>query len=63
MKIVCSKEEFAALVRECYRSATVESCKGCLFSSVCTAGYDILNDDHVMTRIEDICEIEVGDRG
>lgn len=57
MKIICSKDEFAALVRECYRSARDEGCTGCPFAPVCTAGVDPDYDDQIMTRIEDICEI------
>ena len=61
MKITCNKKEFAALVRECYRAARDGSCYGCLFAPVCTSGSDRVNDDQIMTRIEEICEIEVSD--
>lgn len=63
MKIICSKEEFAALVRECYRCAREEACTGCPFSPVCTACGNFDYDDQIMTRIEDICEIEVPANG
>ena len=59
MKIICNKKEFAALVRECFRSTRDGSCCGCLFSPICTAGSEPMYDDQVMSRIEDICEIEV----
>lgn len=63
MKIICNKKEFAALVRECYRGARDGSCVGCLFAAVCTAGREQMYEDQVMTRIEDICEIEVSAGG
>lgn len=59
MKIVCNQKEFAALVRECYRCAREEYCTGCPFASICTAGNEPVYEDQIMTRIEDICEIEV----
>ena len=61
MKIVCNKEEFAALIRQCYRSTRDCSCDGCPFSPICTSGCDQTYDDQIMSRIEDICEIEVSD--
>ena len=63
MKIICSKDEFAALVRQCYRGSRDYSCDGCLFSSICTAGREQMYEDQVMSRIEDICEVEVGAGG
>jgi hypothetical protein len=30
MKIVCTKEEYAALLRKCFMTETFDSCKGCL---------------------------------
>lgn len=63
MKIVCNQKEFAALVRECYRCAREEACAGCPFASICTAGDEPMYDDQIMSRIEDICEIEVGAGG
>ena len=59
MKIICNKQEFAALVRSCMGSARFEACVGCPFASICTAGGEIQFEDQKMTRIEDICEIEV----
>ena len=59
MKILCSKEEFAALVRQCYRSAMDCRCDGCPFSPVCTCGIEQCYENQIMSRIEDICEIEV----
>lgn len=59
MKIICNQKEFAALVRECYRSTRDGSCCGCLFCPVCSGGADLIDEDKFMTRIEDICDIEV----
>lgn len=63
MKILCNKEEFAALVRQCFIGARYEACVGCPFSGVCTAGGEPVYDDQIMSRIEDICEIEVVQSG
>ena len=60
MKILCSKEEFASLVRSCLIGARYEACVGCPFACVCSAGGEPVFDEQIMTRIEDICEIEVG---
>lgn len=59
MKILCNKDEFAALVRQCYRCARDNSCDGCLFASVCTSGREAMYEDQIMSRIDDICEVEV----
>lgn len=58
MKIVCSKEEFARLVRNCEHSTSSypAGCSGCVFSTFCTQSGDA-SDDEIMTVIEDICEI------
>ena len=61
MKIVCNKEEFSALVRACYRSRSEDGCCGCLFSSVCSAGTDFVDEHDIMDKVEDICNIEVSD--
>lgn len=50
MKILCSKEEFALLVRECQLCESEMRCADCLFTGVCQQGMD-------MDHIEDICEI------
>lgn len=59
MKIICNKEEFASLVRNCLLGARYEACAGCPFRGVCSAGGEPVYDEHIMSRIEDICEIEV----
>ena len=50
MKILCDKEEFALLVRECQLCESQNGCVGCLFEGICTK-----TDE--MNCIEDICEI------
>ena len=35
MKITCTKEEFATLVRSCETSKTVDCCRGCIFAGWC----------------------------
>lgn len=56
MKIVCDKDDFALLVRECQLCETQDACRGCLFSGLCSA---VTKDGlTIMDGIEDICEIE-----
>ena len=50
MKIQCTKQEFALLIRECQLCDAQNECKGCLFNAICTR-----TDE--MNCIEDICEI------
>ena len=56
MKILCDKEEFALLVRECQRCDALNGCRGCLFAGLCSA---VENEEemYAMDCIEDICEI------
>lgn len=58
MKIVCSKTEFARLVRRCESCAIDNACRGCMFENVCTKGEELC-EDAWMSQIEDLCEIEV----
>lgn len=32
MKIVCTKEEYAYILRECFNSEAYEACTGCIFN-------------------------------
>lgn len=59
MKILCTKDEFALLVRSCMGEHS--TCSGCPFAFVCSQGGDEIFDDDIMEKIEDICEI-VGDQ-
>lgn len=61
MKIVCNKSEFAMLVRNCQRSRVEDGCCGCIFGYFCSQGTEFVDEDDVMDKIEDICEIEVSD--
>ena len=56
MKILCDKDEFALLVRECQLCETADACRGCFFTGLCSA---VGNEDemYIMSGIEDICEI------
>ena len=59
MKIICSKNEFAGMVRVCERVCQdmYKSCSGCVFNNVCSSGGDP-GDGDIMFGIEDICEIQ-----
>lgn len=59
MKIICTKEEFAGLVRACEQigASSYTSCSGCVFNTVCAQDGDP-SDGDIMYRIEDICEIQ-----
>ena len=58
MRILCDKDEFALLVRECQLCESKRDCVGCLFVGTCGKGVD-------MNCIEDICyfeeEVSLGD--
>ena len=56
MRIICSKDEFAKLVRECMAAEIEGACRGCIFGGVCSKG-DPLGDGDWMTGIEDVCNI------
>ena len=62
MKIICSKEKFAQLVRFCATNEFENGCRGCLFECVCMKG-DELCEGAWMERIEDVCEIGEGSDG
>lgn len=56
MKILCDKDEFALLVRECQMCETIDTCRGCLFAGLCsTVGNE--EELYAMSCIEDLCEI------
>ena len=57
MKLVCSKEEFAMLVRECQMCEAVDSCRGCFFTGLCSA-VENEAEMYAMSCIEDICVID-----
>ena len=62
MKIICTKAEFAELVRSCMFSSYQEECSGCVFSFFCAQGGQMTEGD-LMQRIEDVCEIGDEDDG
>ena len=59
MKILCDKEEFALLVRECASTSmnvtNGKACDGCLFCGFCDTS--LKEPFGFMAGIEDICEI------
>ncbi len=55
MKILCTKDEFALLVRNCMGKHS--TCSGCPFACICSQGSDDILDSDIMEKIEDICEI------
>ena len=58
MKIICDKDEFALLVRECQLCEAQNKCGDCLFGGLCSvAGNE--EEMYMMDGIEDICEISV----
>lgn len=60
MKILCTKEEFAELVRSCQMSQTGlldGGCSGCVFCGMCREGDHTDDEYYLMNQIEDICEI------
>ena len=56
MKIICTKEEFARLVRFCSEKEHENMCRGCIFECVCTQ-HEEWYEGAWLTRIEDVCEI------
>ena len=50
MKILCDKNEFALLVRNCQKAEFNTLCDSCVF-------FDLCSDTDAIHRIEDICEI------
>lgn len=59
MQILCDKNEFSLLVRECASNSmnvtNGKLCDGCLFCGVCDTS--LKEPFGIMTCIEDICEI------
>ena len=56
MKLICNKEEFAALIRSCMSGNAFDQCCGCAFTPFCSQ-YSDMEDDDYMSSIEDICEL------
>ena len=59
MKIQCDKDEFALLVRECFKNSmnvtNGKVCDGCLFCGLCDTS--LKEPFGIMSCIEDICAI------
>ena len=60
MKIICTKSEFAILIRNCQYEKCFEDCKNCWFLQICSE-MKAMAETEIMISIEDICTIEDGD--
>ena len=56
MKIKCTLEEYARVIRICQRNLTLNECKGCVMEGIC--GNNII-EDAVQFEIEDTDELEI----
>ena len=56
MKIICTKEEFAEMITNCYANQPrVCSCYGCVLRGICSIGDEELSDR--IHELTDFCEI------
>ena len=60
MKIICTKSEFAMLIRNCQYDKCFDDCKNCWFRQICSEMNE-MTETEIMSSIEDICIIEDGD--
>ena len=60
MKIICTKSEFAMLVRNCAYDHSATDCRYCWFQHSCSE-MNTMTEPEIMSSIEDICTIEDGD--
>ena len=60
MKIICTKSEFAMLIRNCQYDKCFEDCENCWFQHICSE-MNAMTETEIMSSIEDICTIEDGD--
>ena len=58
MKLICNKEEFAALIRSCLSGNAFDQCCGCAFIPFCSR-YNEMEDNDCMKSVEDICELSL----
>ena len=54
MKIICTLEEYARMIRMCQRGRDLNDCKGCVMANIC--GEDFI-EDAVQFEIDEV-EIE-----
>ena len=54
MKIICTKSEFAMLIRNCQYDKCFEDCKKCWFQHICSE-MNAMTETEIMSSIEDIC--------
>lgn len=60
MKIICTKSEFAMLIRNCQYDRCFDECKNCWFQQICSEMNE-MTETEIMSSIEDICTIEDGE--
>lgn len=60
MKIICTKSEFAMLVRNCVYDHDATDCRHCWFQHICSE-MNAMTEKEIMSSIEDICTIEDGE--
>lgn len=60
MKIICTKSEFAMLIRNCHYDKCFDDCKNCWFQQICSE-MNAMTETEIMSSIEDICTIEDGE--
>ena len=60
MKIICTKDEFAFLVRNCWHDYADEECNNCWFCAICSQ-MNAVSETEIMSCIDDICVIEDGE--
>ena len=56
MKIKCTPEEYAQIIRTCQRSIMLNECKGCVMVNICSRN---ILEDVVQFEIEDREELEL----
>ena len=56
MKISCTKEEYARIIRACQRNLVLNECKGCVMENICN---DHIIEDAVQFEIEEHEELDI----
>ena len=60
MKIICTKSEFAMMIRNSQYDKRFEECKNCWFQQICSE-MNAMTEIEIMSSIEEICTIEDGE--
>lgn len=56
MKIICTLDEYARMIRMCQRSLELNECKSCVMGNICG---DNMIEDAVQFEIEDDDQLEI----